>query len=201
MNEEFVKNIVMNEDFVKNSVMNGNIDPKVVMERSTFNIDGWNSVQPSNQHLLEYFVDENEPWLLIGIPNRDPFLVTQYLERHFASSDQHMKELMSLRQGLHVMMQCYMRQHFAHRYWLHGHPGGHASWREPTMRKFTKNQPRTSYDVLCADGMFRRCDQNHVHTCAQQQTSSQTVGESKLLWRASLKSMRKKFEREKLVVS
>ena len=33
---------------------------------------------------------------------------------------------MSLREGLHVLMQCYMRQHFADR-WLHEHPGGHAS--------------------------------------------------------------------------
>ena len=83
-------------------------------------------------------MDENEPWLLIGIPSRDPFFVTQYLEEHSVSSDQHMKKLMSLREGLHVMMQCYMRQHFADRYWLQEHPGGHASWREPTMRKFTK---------------------------------------------------------------
>ena len=60
------------------------------------------------------------------------------LEKHSASSSQHMKKLMSLREGLHVMMQCYTRQHFADRYWLHAHPGGHASWREPTMRKFTK---------------------------------------------------------------
>ena len=45
---------------------------------------------------------------LIGSPSRDPFLVTQYLERHSVSSDQHMKKLMSLREGLHVMMQCYM---------------------------------------------------------------------------------------------
>ena len=62
----------MSVEFVKNSVMNGNIDPKVVMERSTFNIGGWNNFQPSSQHLLEHFVDDNEPWLLIGIPNRDP---------------------------------------------------------------------------------------------------------------------------------
>ena len=83
-------------------------------------------------------IDENEPWLLIGIPSRGPFLLTQYLERHSVSSDRHMKKMMSLREGLHVMMQCYIRQHFADRYWLHEHPGGHASWREPTMRKFTK---------------------------------------------------------------
>ena len=48
------------------------------------------------------------------------------------------------------MMQCYMRQHFADRYWLdlywlHEHPGGHASWREPTMRKFTEES--TTYFV------------------------------------------------------
>ena len=35
---------------------------------------------------------------------------------HSVSSDQHMKKLMSLREGLHVMMQRYMRQHFDERY-------------------------------------------------------------------------------------
>ena len=106
--------------------MNAKIDPKVVMDLSIFSIGGWNSLQPINQKLLEEFIDENEPWLLIGIPSRDPFLVTQYLERHSVSSDHHMEKLMSLREGLHVMMQCYMRQHFADRCWLHEHPGGHA---------------------------------------------------------------------------
>ena len=95
-------------------------------------------MEPSSQNLLEEFVDKNEPWLLIGIPSRDPFLVSQYLERHSVSSDQHMKKLTSLREGLHVMMQFHMRKHFADRFWLREHPGGHASWREPTTRKFTK---------------------------------------------------------------
>ena len=54
------------------------------------------------------------------------------------SSDRHMKKLMSLREGLHVMVQCYMRQHFADRCWLHEHPGGHSSWRESTRMNFTK---------------------------------------------------------------
>ena len=87
MNEELVQNGVMNEELVQNGVMNAKIDPKVVMDRSIFKIDGWNSLQPSNQKLLDEFIDENEPWLLIGSPNRDPFLVTKYLERHSASSD------------------------------------------------------------------------------------------------------------------
>ena len=56
-----------------------------------------------------------------------------------------MKKLMSLREGLHVMMQCYMRQHFVDRYWLHEYPGGRASWRELTMKKCTKES--TTYFV------------------------------------------------------
>ena len=51
-----------------------------------------------NQKLLDEFIDENEPWLLIGIPSRDPFHVTQYSERQSVNSDQHMKTLMSLRE-------------------------------------------------------------------------------------------------------
>ena len=76
------KNIVTHEEFVKNSEMNAKNDPKVVMVQSIYKIGGWNNLQPSNQHLLEQFMDENEPWLLIAIPNRDPILVTQDLARH-----------------------------------------------------------------------------------------------------------------------
>ena len=113
MNEELVQKGVMNEKgIVKNFVINAKIDSKVVMALFIFCIGGWNSQQPINQHLLEEFVDESEPWLLIGIPSRDPFFVTQYLERHTVSSDRHMKKLVSLREGLHVMMRCYMQQHF-----------------------------------------------------------------------------------------
>ena len=97
----------MDGKFVKNFVVDAKIDPKVVMDLSIFKIGVRNSLQPITQNLLEEFVDKNEPWLLIGIPNRDPFLVTQHLERHSASSNQHMKKL--LREGLHVMMQCHMR--------------------------------------------------------------------------------------------
>ena len=61
---------------------------------------------PSIKNCRKNFFDEKEPWLLIGIPSGDPFFETQYLERHSVSSDQHMKKLMSLREGLHVMMQC-----------------------------------------------------------------------------------------------
>ena len=100
MNEELVQNGVMDGKFVKNFVTDAKVDPKVVMDLSIFKIGGWNSLQPINQNLLEEFIDENEPWLLIGIP-----IVTQYLERHSVSSDQHVKKLMSLREGLHVMMQ------------------------------------------------------------------------------------------------
>ena len=45
-----------------------------------------------------------------------------------------MQKWMLLRGNLHVIVQCYMRQHFSDHYWLHEHAGGHASWREFTMR-------------------------------------------------------------------
>ena len=96
MSEALVNKSAMNEEFEKNNLISANIDPNVVTDLSVFKTGGWNSLQPK----------------------------TQYMERHSASSDQHMKKLMSLREGLHVMMQCYMRQHFADRYWLHEHPGG-----------------------------------------------------------------------------
>ena len=54
------------------------------------------------QNLLGEFRDEKEPWLLTGIPNRDPIFCEQYWERHSVSSDHYMKKLMSLREGLHV---------------------------------------------------------------------------------------------------
>ena len=93
-NEELVRNVVMDGKFVKNFVMDAKIDSKVVMDLSMYKVGGWNFLQPSNRKLLEEFIDENEPWLLIGIPSRDTFLVTQYLGRHSVSSDQHMKKLM-----------------------------------------------------------------------------------------------------------
>ena len=93
---------------MKNFVMDAKMDPKVVMDLSIFKIGGWNSPQPINQNLFEKFIDENEPRSLIEIPSRNPFIVTQYLERHSVSSDRHMKNLTSLREGLHMMMQCYM---------------------------------------------------------------------------------------------
>ena len=76
------------------------------------------------------------------------------------SSDQLMKKLMSLREGLHVMVQCNMRQHFADRYWLHEHPGGHASWREPYDEEIHKRInhvlcERTCVQMECPEDAIR----------------------------------------------
>ena len=122
-------------------------------------MDG-NSLQPINQNLLEEFIDKNEPWFLEGIPSRDPSLLKKYLARYSVSSDQHMKQLMSFREGLHVMMQCHMRQHFADPYWLHEHPGGHASWRQPTMRKFKST-------IHFVKGLVCRWNVQKVRICSE----------------------------------
>ena len=74
------------KNFVKNSEMNAQIDPKVVMDLSI--IQNWWMEQFATQQpktLSEEFFDENEPWLLIAIPSREPFLVTEYLKRHSVS--------------------------------------------------------------------------------------------------------------------
>ena len=152
--EKSDQNIVIKAEFVKNSVMNAKIDSEVMMDLSTFKISVWNKLQPSNQHFFEGFIDEDGPWLLIGIPNRGPFFATHHLERHSASSDQHTKKVMSLRGGHLVMMQCYMRQRVADRSRLREHPRGHASWRESTMRNFTKESRRWN---------IRRRSQNQVN--------------------------------------
>ena len=112
VNETFVKNSVMNEKDVKNIVMDAKTDPKVVMDLSILKIGGWHTLQPGNSHFLEQFMDENEPWLLRRMPNREIFFVSQHLERPSVSQDQHMKKLLSLRESLHVMMQSFMQQHF-----------------------------------------------------------------------------------------
>ena len=127
MDEKFVKHFVMAEEFVKINVMDAKIDPKVVMDLCIWDGTG---LQPINRKLLEEFIDENELWLLIRIPSKDSFLVIWYLERHPASSDQHVKESMPLREGLHERMQCDMRQHDACRH--------STMWRESTRRKFMK---------------------------------------------------------------
>ena len=107
------------------------------------------------------------------------------MERHSVSSDQHLEKLMSLREGLHVMMQCYMRQHFADRYWLHEHPGGHASRRELTMRKFTKES--TTHFVkglVCRWNVQKMRSESSVHKQFENQNCR-----GELLW----KSMHRKF--------
>ena len=105
------------------------------MDLSTSKIGGWNELQPINQMSLEKFIAEDLPWWWVGIPHRDPFLVTYYLEKRSESSDQDMNKLMLLREGLCVMIHCYRRQHSADFYRLHEHPGGPASRRELMMRK------------------------------------------------------------------
>ena len=121
------QDIVMDQELVQNGVMDGKIDPKVVMDLLIFTIGGWYILQSSNRKLLEESMDENEPWLLIRSPSEDSFFMTRCWERLLASLDQHVKELMSLREGLHVTTQGYIRQHFADRH--------SASWRETTSRK------------------------------------------------------------------
>ena len=119
--------------------MDVKIDPKFVMDLFIFKVDGTNYSPAIKSHW------KSSPWLLVGIPSGDPFLATHYMEKRSESSDQHKKKLMSLREGLRAVIQCYRREHSAHYYRLHEHPGGPASWREPMMRTLAKES--TTYYV------------------------------------------------------
>ena len=55
------------------------IDPKVVMDLSFLKDRRMEQFTSKEPQMLESFMDENEPWLLIGISNRDPFFATQHL--------------------------------------------------------------------------------------------------------------------------
>ena len=120
MDEELVRNVVMDEKFVRNFVTGAKIDPKVGMGQSMFEIGGWKMMQLSNRKLFEEFIEEAATAeLLIGPLSRDSVSAMHYA-------------VTSTREGLHGMMQCYRRQHFAASNDLHEHPRGHSSWREST---------------------------------------------------------------------
>ena len=127
MDEELVQNVVMDEKFVKNFVMGAKIDPKVEMGLSMFEIGGWRILQLSNRKLFEEFIEEAVVVeLVIGILSRDSVLVMHYA-------------VTATLEGLHGMMHCYRRQHFAASNDRHQHPRGHSSWRESTRMKFMNN--------------------------------------------------------------
>ena len=162
--EKSKQNIAMNEEFGKNSVRNAQKDPKVVMDLSILKFGAWNNLQSTNHNFLEEFIDDNEPLLLSGISSRgcarEGQISTWRNWCHFVK--------------VFVMVQCHMRQHFADRYWLRKHPGGHASWREPTMRKFTKEL--TTYFVRGPVCRWRN---------SRMRSESSECVLRELLWRAS----------------
>ena len=99
------QNIVMNEEFVKHSVVKAKIDPKVVVV--SISEIGWRK-EPFTAQQLE-FIGGLNGWKRAVAVDRNPkqrsIFVTQCLD-----------------EGLHVMMQCHMRQHFVDLFWLHEHP-------------------------------------------------------------------------------
>ena len=73
--------------------------------------------------------------------------------------DSNVKELMPLREDIHVTTQGYMQQRDVE--WRHEHPGGHTSWRESTrmklmniQMKFSKMRPEPSEHMWETTGVF-----------------------------------------------
>ena len=128
MDEELVQNVVMDEKFVKNFVMGAKFDPKVEMGLSMFEIGGWKICNSVTEQLLEEFIEEAvKVELFVGTVSGDSVFVVHYA-------------ITSTREGLHGMMHCNRRQHFAASNDLHEHPRGHSSWTESTRIKFMNIQ-------------------------------------------------------------
>ena len=125
--------------------MDAKIDPKVVMDLSIFKIGGWSELQPSDHKSLEKFTEENMPQLLVGFLKQRSILCYTILEGTLWEFRSTLKNLISFREGLRVMIQYYKRQHSADFYWLHEHLGGPASWRESMTRKLAKES--TTYYI------------------------------------------------------
>ena len=77
----------------------------------------------------------------------------QYLERHFVSADPNVKELMPLCEGLHDMMQCYRRQHFAASYDLHERPSTSMKFMNIQM-EYSKRRSESSKYTWKTTGFF-----------------------------------------------
>ena len=125
---------------------------------------------PANHKLLEEFIDENEPWLLIGIPKRDPWW-------HSTWNDTLWVQISTWRYWCHFV-KVFM-------WWCNATCDstllivtGHMNIQEDMRRgenprwgnikkKKKKKKPRTSHENLCADGTFRRCNQNPMSLCAK----------------------------------
>ena len=73
---EHNQKIAMDPKLMKSSVMDAKIDPKVVIDLSIFKSGGCNELQAIDLKTLDKFIDENMPWLLVGISSRDPFIRT-----------------------------------------------------------------------------------------------------------------------------
>ena len=44
------------------------------MDLSIFKVGGWDNLQPSNQEMLEEFIDENYLWLFVGRNSKQRFI-------------------------------------------------------------------------------------------------------------------------------
>ena len=78
--EKTNQKIAMDKEYMESNVMDAKIDPIVLMVLPICTSGGWNNWKTSAQTMLGKVMDENGPWVLVGIPNRDPFFVTEYLE-------------------------------------------------------------------------------------------------------------------------
>ena len=151
--------------------MNVTIGSKFVMGLSILKISGWNNLQPNNHIYWRSLSMRMTRGCWSEFKTEIPSFVAQYLQRHSVISDQHVKKL---------VMQCCARQYVADCWWLHGHHGGHVSWREPTMRKFTKSSKTYVARVLVCRWITHKIQSKRIE-CVRKLVGFYTIS-----WRIKL---------------
>ena len=153
---------------------------RIVMDLS-ISIGGWNSVQPKNQNLLQWIywwewavvVDRNSRQRSILC---DKVLGTTLCEFRSAREE---TDVTSWRSSCddampHATALGWSLLATSRKTWNR--------WEKLRWGNSQKNQPVTSWKDLCADGMFRRCDQNQVHLFGKQRVLHKQMENQNSLW-------------------
>ena len=143
-----------------------------VMDAKNWSEDCDRSIQPSTLKSLEEFIDENEPWLLIGIPSKDVFL------RIYSAWNNILWDLIWTWRTVCHSVEVFMRRCNVTCDSTSLSVTGCMNIQEDIHRG-ENLRGWNSWQARYADGMFRRCDQNRVNTCGQQRLVFSTIGESK----------------------
>ena len=114
----------------------------VDLEVQKDNGEYWDLSKESDQRELNRLLDRHQPECLIGSPPCGPYSPLQHLSKNKRSAEEIAQTLNEGRTHLRVSCKAYTKQMDEGRLFLHEHPKGAESWKEPEMQTLM-NDPRT----------------------------------------------------------